>query len=116
MKLRKDKNKRTLTQPGYDELQLTSSSGGPERLALNSELREYLQSGLDRLAPNLKTAVVLRNVQGLTNQEAALILKISISSLKARLHRGRVVLQDYLQDYLQEYRQDYRQEYRRQRP
>jgi DNA-directed RNA polymerase specialized sigma24 family protein len=45
--------------------------------------------------PNLKTAVVLRDVQGLTNEEEALILEISISSLKARLNRGRVVLREY---------------------
>ena len=103
MKLRKDKNKRTLTQPGYDGLQLTSSADGPEKLALNSELRERLMEALERLAPNLKTAVVLRDVQGLTNEEAAQILKISISSLKARLHRGRVVLRQHLEDYLNQH-------------
>lgn len=100
MKLRKDRNKRTLTQTGYDEMQLTSPLEGPEKLALNSELRQHLEEGLDLLPPNLKTPVVLRDVQGLSNEEAAEVLEISVSSLKARLHRGRVLLRKYLQDYI----------------
>ncbi|PKB79095.1 MAG: hypothetical protein BZY88_15090 [SAR202 cluster bacterium Io17-Chloro-G9] len=100
MKLRKDKNKRTLTQTGYDDMQMTSAADSPEKLALNSELREHLQTGLEMLAPNLKTAVVLRDVQGLTNEEAAQVLKITVSSLKARFHRGRVLLRHHLQSYL----------------
>ena len=105
MKLRKDKNKRTLTQSGYDDVQLASPTEGPEKLALNTELREHLQDGLDMLADKLKTAVVLRDVQGLTNEEAAEAMKISVSSLKARLHRGRVLLRQHLQDYLNQHLQ-----------
>ena len=100
MKLRKDRNPRTLTQTGYDELQLTSPLEGPEKLALNSELRQHLEKGLELLPPNLKTAVVLRDVQGLSNEEAAEVLDISVSSLKARLHRGRVLLRQHLQEYI----------------
>ena len=105
MKLRKDKNKRTLTQSGYDELQLVSPAEGPERQALNTELRENLEKGLDLLADNLKAAVVMRDVQGLSNEEAAETLKISVSSLKARLHRGRVLLRQHLQGYLSQHQQ-----------
>jgi RNA polymerase sigma-70 factor (ECF subfamily) len=100
MKLRKDRNPRTLTQTGYDELQLTSPLEGPEKLALNSELRQHLEEGLELLSPNLKTAVVLRDLQGLSNEEAAEVLDISVSSLKARLHRGRVLLRQHLQNYI----------------
>ncbi len=100
MRLRKDRNKRTLTQTGYDDMQLASPTDGPEKLALNSELREHLEGGLDQLPPNLKAAVVLRDVQGLSNEEAAEIVGISVSSLKARLHRGRILLRKYLQDYI----------------
>jgi DNA-directed RNA polymerase specialized sigma24 family protein len=52
------------------------------------------------LQDNLKTAVVHRDVQGLSNEEAAQILEISVSSLKARLHRGRILLRQHLQEYL----------------
>ena len=101
MKLRKDRNKRTLTDTGYEDMDLVSPTRGPEELAMNSELRERRQEGLEMLQANLKAAVVLRDVQGLTNEEAAEILKLSVSSLKARLHRGRVLLRKHMQLYLQ---------------
>jgi len=102
MKLRRDKNKRTQTQTGYEEIQLVSTIAGPEKSALNSELRERLERGLDMLAPNLKAVVVLRDLQGLNNQEAADALDISVSSLKARLHRGRVQLREHIREYLED--------------
>ena len=102
MKLRKDRRKTRLTQTGYEEMQLPSPSQGPETLAVNSELRERLKQGLDLLPPNLKVVVVLRDVEGMSNDEAAEILNLSVSSLKARLHRGRVLLRKHLQDYLQQ--------------
>jgi RNA polymerase sigma-70 factor (ECF subfamily) len=102
MRLRKDRRKNLLTQTGYDELRITDPSEGPEKLALIGELRERLEQGLGLVAPNLRAAVVLRDVQGLNNEEAAAVLDISVSSLKARLHRGRVLLRQYLQDYLRQ--------------
>ena len=103
MKLRRDRPRAFLTQTGYDDMQLVSPTDGPERLALNSELREHLERGLDLLPDNLKTAVVLRDVQGLNNEEAAEVLEISVSSLKARLHRGRVLLRKHLQPYIDQH-------------
>ena len=100
MKLRKERPRRNLTQTGYEEIDRPSPGEGPEKLALNSELREHLEQGLDMLQPNLKTAVVLRDVQGLSNEEASQILEISVSSLQSRLHRGRILLRQHLQEYL----------------
>ena len=108
MKLRRDRPRNFLTQTGYDDMQLVSPTDGPEKLALNSELREHLEQGLDLLPENLKTPVVLRDVQGLSNEEAAEVLEISISSLKARLHRGRVLLRKHLQPYIEQLREQTR--------
>lgn len=102
MKLRRDKNKKAQTQTGYEEMQIVSPHEGPEKLALNSELRNNLEHGLEMLAPDLRAVIVLRDLQGLSNQEAADALNISVSSLKARLHRGRVQLRAHLRDYLEE--------------
>ena len=49
MKLRRDRNRNTLTQTGYDDMHIVSPSDGPEKLALNGELRVTLEEGLDRL-------------------------------------------------------------------
>ena len=102
MKLRRDRNARQLTQPGVEDMDIPSPIQGPEREALSNELRNQVEQGLDELPENLRMAVVLRDVQGLSNEEAADVLEISVSSLKARLHRGRVLLRQHLQEYLEQ--------------
>ncbi len=104
MKLRKDRRRDQLTQTGYDDTQLVSWTEGPESAALNSELREHLERGLGMLAPQLRAVVVLRDVQGLSNEEAADVLETTIPSLKSKLHRGRVLLRKHLEEYVKQRR------------
>jgi RNA polymerase sigma-70 factor (ECF subfamily) len=100
MKLRKEKKARTLTQPGVEDMVIADWSDAPERLATNTELGAKLNEGISMLPDELKAAVVLRDVEGLSNTEAAEILDITVSSLKSRLHRGRVMLRKHLEDFL----------------
>ena len=73
---------------------------GPEGAALDQESHGAITEILTRLPDELRAAVVLRDVQNLNNLEAAEILEISVSALKARLHRGRVLLRKHLEGYL----------------
>ena len=100
MRLRKNKKGSQVTQMGLDDVEIVDWSQVPERGAANSELRDKLWEGIGLLAPDLKAAVVLRDVEGLSNAEAADALDISISALKSRLHRARVVLRKHLSTYL----------------
>ena len=106
MKIRKEQvRSKYLTNTGYDDTVVnnwrdTTSPNEPERAALNSELRDVLDQGLSRLSPDIRAAVVLRDVQGFTTEEAASTLELTVPSLKARLHRGRVLLRKYLEGYL----------------
>ena len=101
MKLRKEKKSRTLTQPGVEDMVIADWSDAPERFATNTELGAKLNEGISMLPDELKAAVVLRDVEGLSNTEAAEILDITVSSLKSRLHRGRVMLRKHLEDFLE---------------
>ena len=106
MKIRKEQvRSKYLTNTGYDDSMVhnwrdADSPNEPERAALNSELRDVLDKGLSRLTPEIRAAVVLRDVQGFTTEEAATTLDLTVPSLKARLHRGRVLLRKYLEGYL----------------
>ena len=101
MKIRKDKNRANyLTQTAYDDDIVPNWKDDPEDAAVNGELRAHLEQGLELLPSQLRAAVVLRDVQGFTTDEAADILEVSISSFKSRLHRGRVLLRKYLEGYL----------------
>jgi RNA polymerase sigma-70 factor (ECF subfamily) len=100
MKLRKEKRARTLTQTGLEDADIGDWSETPERSAAASELGRKLQEAIALLQPDLRSAVVLRDVEGLSNTEASEALDITVSSLKSRLHRGRVLLRKYLADYV----------------
>ena len=76
---------------GADELQLPASPAlDPARQAENSELRRALGQALAELPPPLRTAIVLRDVEGLSTQEAAEIAGVSQAAFKSRLHQARL--------------------------
>ena len=60
------------------------------------EIRRHIEDGLHGLVPDMRAAVILHDVEGFTAGEAALILNISQSALKSRLHRGRLLLRRHL--------------------
>ena len=97
MKIRKEKKAKMLTQTGYDDANISDWGVDPGRAAVNSELRRSLEEAIALLPPDLRTAVVLRDVQGYSGQEAAEILEISVASMKSRLHRARILLRKYLE-------------------
>lgn len=69
------------------------------------ESREFLTAigdALDELPPEYRTAVVLRDVEGLSTREAAAKLGIGEPALKSRLHRGRMALRGQLDGYFAE--------------
>jgi RNA polymerase sigma-70 factor (ECF subfamily) len=70
--------------------------------ALTAELREHVEWALGRVPPDYRTAVILRDIEGLSTVEAAQVLEINEAALKSRLHRGRVLLRQLLDDYLRE--------------
>ena len=100
MKLRKEKKARTLTRTGLDDVVIVDWSDAPERFATNSELGNKIKEGIAMLPEDLQAAVVLRDVEELSNSEAAEILDVTVSSLKSRLHRGRILLRKHMDEFL----------------
>jgi RNA polymerase sigma-70 factor, ECF subfamily len=68
----------------------------PEQVFANREIREMLSENLDQLSPLLRTAFVLREVQGYSTGEAAKKLGVTENTLKARLWRARHQLAEKL--------------------
>ncbi|HUI41234.1 MAG TPA: RNA polymerase sigma factor [Terriglobia bacterium] len=56
------------------------------------ERRELLQTGLDRLSPDMREAVILRDFQDLDYDEIAQILGVPQGTVKSRINRGRMEL------------------------
>lgn len=69
------------------------------------ESREFLgavDTALSTLPPDYRTAVVLRDVEGYSTEEAAELLGIGQRALKSRLHRGRMALRGQLDAHFAE--------------
>lgn len=56
------------------------------------ELAAQVQEGIDKLPPDLKTCVILRDIEELTYQEIVDILEIPEGTVKSRINRGRIEL------------------------
>ena len=101
MKIRKEKSRANyLVETGYNDDIVKDWGNNPEQAAIDGELREVVETGLERLSPDLRAAVVLRDVQGVSTEEGAEALRLSISAFKSRLHRGRLLLRQHIDGYL----------------
>lgn len=63
-----------------------------DTISSNREIRENLDHAIGRLPEQYRAVFVLRDVDGLSNQEVSEILQISIPAVKSRLHRSRIML------------------------
>ncbi len=66
---------------------------------LRSEMRSRLVSELSQLPEIYRAAVLLRDVQGLSTEEASAVIGVKTQTLKSRLHRGRLMLREKLGDF-----------------
>jgi len=109
MKLRKQ---RTIKEVSLDEdfqgdsdalpLDVPDPGPDPEQLCWAAELRDIFVKTLEELRPILRTVFILRDVEGLTIDQTAKVLRVSQSAVKARLWRVRLELRDRLNKYLSE--------------
>jgi RNA polymerase sigma-70 factor (ECF subfamily) len=73
---------------------------GPEKLMKQRELRAAIQKAVEELPEDYRSVVVLRDLEGLSNEEVSKVLKLSVAAVKSRLHRGRLVLREKLASYM----------------
>jgi RNA polymerase sigma-70 factor (ECF subfamily) len=63
------------------------------------QLRRRLIEALPRLPAVYRIPVILRDIQGLSTEEASAVLRVKPQTLKSRLHRGRLILRERLADF-----------------
>ena len=69
--------------------------------ALQGELRDVLTKAIDALPPDYRTALVLHDVEGVSNPDIAEALNISLPAVKSRVHRSRLFVRKRLSEYLE---------------
>ena len=68
--------------------------------ALQGELRRVLAEAIDALPPDYRTALVMHDVEGLSNPDIAEALGISLPAVKSRVHRSRLFVRQRLAGYM----------------
>jgi RNA polymerase sigma-70 factor (ECF subfamily) len=76
------------------------SEGNPEQLALAGERERALLKALGALARAYREVIVLRDIEGLSYEEVAASLDLSVGTVKSRLSRGRTELRRRLESSL----------------
>src|SRR3984893_14876701 len=71
---------------------LPDSKPSPEEVCATAEARDRLVDGVKQLSPKLRQAFQLRDIDGLTTKEAALVLGVPQGTVKAQLARARAKL------------------------
>lgn len=84
----------------FDDHLLTAAagSGDPERELMRLENQRILWTGLDRLPPEIRMAVILKEIQGKTYEEVSAIIGVPEGTVKSRVNRGRLQLARILRE------------------
>lgn len=85
----------------YGQLPATGENWAkrPDDELQSDELRRRIQKSVDELPEIYRTVFLIRDVEGLSTEETAEVLQISIPTVKTRLHRARLALRDAITRY-----------------
>lgn len=84
--------------PNSSPAQRADWSHMPDELLLRAQLRQAVETAIAGLPDIYREPVVLRDIQGLTTEEASTRLNLKDQTLKSRLHRGRMMLRERLEE------------------
>ncbi len=90
-------------EEGGQQREIADLSYAPHVLLEEKELHERIMDAVQSLAPDYRTVVVLRELQGLSYNEIAEVTGLSLDNVKTRLSRARGMLRRKLEPY---YKQD----------
>lgn len=103
MKLRKRRSDKSVPiedavdeEGGIIPRELTDWRPNPEQLLAQAELQTILQNAAQSLPPTFRTVFFLRDVEGLSTEETAELLDLTVGAVKARLFRARLHLREEL--------------------
>jgi RNA polymerase sigma-70 factor (ECF subfamily) len=86
-------------EEGFRPSSLAAWVEDPEHVYAREEMRHIVRQELARLPVRYRTAVMLRDIEQLSTNEAAAALEIPVATLKTRLLRGRLMMREALAAY-----------------
>jgi RNA polymerase sigma-70 factor, ECF subfamily len=114
MKLRKRKSDASVSiddpfDTGEENLtrEIAAWDPNPEQTYSQEEIREILEKAIESLPPAFRTVFSLRDIEGLSTEETATLLNLSIPAVKSRLLRARLRLREKLTRYFKRKGEDF---------
>ena len=77
---------------------ITPTDTANDQKVIRKEMSECVREYVDRLPPDYRTVLILKELEGFKNKEIAYILQITLENVKVRLHRAKVRLKKELDD------------------
>jgi len=90
------------TEEGVLPKQLQDWRDDPESIYSKEQMKEIVEKAIHSLPPMYRQAFVMRDVEGLSTEEAAEALQLSIPTLKTRLLRARLMMREALAEHFQQ--------------
>ena len=83
----------TLLESGWSP---TDEADTPEHHAIDAERRKALSGAIQSLPEDMRSAIVLREMQGLSYEEISDVLSVNVGTIKSRISRGREKLRQLI--------------------
>lgn len=87
------------SEDGNLPIEVADWAPNPEELYRAEELREILRNTLQKLGPGLRVVFVLRDIEGLSLEQTAETLELSVAAVKARSFRARLQIRERLSKF-----------------
>jgi len=92
-----DPNQNTLNRPGASD----DWSKRPDEQFQSTELRKQIEAAVESLPSGAREVFVVRDLEGLSTEETAELLGLSVPAVKTRLHRARLALRSAISHYFE---------------
>ncbi len=98
LRKRKKRNLFSISDIGYEDkdYEISDESLSPEKEVNSTMYDEIIQKEIQNLSPKFREVIILRDVQELSYEEISKIIKIPIGTVKSRVNRARLRLQERL--------------------
>lgn len=85
---------------GYAESDLLHDTDTPERLLMSRQIAETVNAAMEKLPEDLRTAITLREIDGLAYEEIAAAMDCPIGTVRSRIFRAREAIAEKLRPLL----------------
>ena len=88
------------TEDNKSTFEIPDFASNPYQKIADRELEKAIKSSIFKLPDPFKTAIIMRELQGLSYEEIARATNCNIGTVKSRIARARLKLQEYLKPYI----------------